>query len=245
MPITLQLQSATLLKRYKRFLADVTFENGETSTIHCANTGAMTGCAASQSTIWYSTSSNTKRKYPHSWEFTQTSDNHLICINTIRANQLAEQAILDDKIKELKNVQQLKREVKYGNENSKVDFWLVDENANETYVEVKSVTLLENQQGYFPDTVTTRGQKHLRELMEIAQQGKRAVLLFAVLHTGINSVSAAAHLDPTYSELLIQAAKAGVEVIAYKMACTDIRTEQAGKISEIALNSKIDVIING
>jgi len=245
MSLTLQLQSATLLKRYKRFLADVVMETGETTTIHCANTGAMTGCAEPNSTIWYSTSDNAKRKYPHSWEFTQTSTNHLICINTIRANQLAEQAIVNNKIKELKNVQQLKREVKYGNENSKVDFWLVDENAIETFVEVKSVTLLENQQGFFPDTVTTRGQKHLRELMEIAQQGKRAVLLFAVLHTGINSVTAAAHLDPKYSELLTQAFDAGVEVIAYKMECTNTKNEHGAKISEIALNTKIDVIING
>jgi len=245
MSITLTLQPAKLIKRYKRFLADVTFSDGVETTIHCANTGAMTGCAIPESTIWYSTSDNPKRKYAHSWEFTQTANNDLICINTIRANQLAEQAILNDKIRELRNPQQLKREVKYGNENSKIDFWLVDESGTETFVEVKSVTLLEGKQGFFPDTVTTRGQKHLRELTEIAQQGKRAVLLFAVLHTGINSVAAASHIDAKYAELLNQAEAAGVEVIAYKMACKNNQASAPLTLMEIALNSKIDVIING
>ena len=245
MTLTLTLQPATLLKRYKRFLADVILENGGETTIHCANTGAMTGCALPESTIWYSTSDNPKRKYPYSWEFTETASKNLICINTARANQLTEQAILTNKIKELENPQTLKREVKYGNENSKVDFWLIDEQGRETFVEVKSVTLLEQQQGFFPDAVTTRGQKHLRELTEIVQQGKRAVLLFAVLHTGINNVAAASHIDPTYSALLEQASQAGVEVLAYKMVCDTQQSHNQETSIEIALNTKIDVIING
>lgn len=213
--LTLDLKSAKLLKRYKRFLADIELTNQQQITIHCANTGAMTGCATAGDTIWYSTSTNAKRKYPHSWELTQTKDNHLICINTQRANQLVEQALLNNTIKELTNFSELKREVKYGDENSKIDFYLVDKNQQATYIEVKSVTLLTDKQGYFPDTVTSRGQKHLRELMQMKQQGQRAVLIFAVLHSGITSVKAAAHIDPSYAQLLHQAKAHGVEILAY------------------------------
>lgn len=236
----ISIKRATLIKRYKRFLADINLENGEQTTIHCANTGAMTGCAEPNNTIWYSSSDNPKRKYPHSWELTQTSSQQYICINTQRANQLAEEALNNQWLSQCCNFQQLKREVKYGDENSKVDFFFIDENSQQTYLEVKSVTLLENGQGYFPDTVTTRGQKHLRELIEQVEQGHRAVLLFAVLHSGINSVKAAQHLDAHYSELLAQAAKMGVEVIAYKASYTMMEN-----VVEIRLNQEIPVIISG
>jgi sugar fermentation stimulation protein A len=220
----LQLNSATLIKRYKRFLADVILSDGTITTIHVANTGAMTGCAEPEDTIWYSTSDNPKRKYPYSWELTQTSKNHFICVNTMRANQLAEDAIIDGTITELQGFDKLQREVKYGEENSKIDILLTKINSNnscskqesKTYVEVKSVTLLEDGQGYFPDTVTTRGQKHLRELMSIVKNGDRAVLLFTVLHSGINCFKPAKHIDKKYAELLKQAVSSGVEVLIYK-----------------------------
>ncbi|MEW6990375.1 DNA/RNA nuclease SfsA [Colwelliaceae bacterium 6441] len=211
-----KLKSATLIKRYKRFLADIILEDGTTTTIHCANTGAMTGCATPNDTIFYSTSDNKKRKYPLSWEFTHTQDNHWICVNTMRANQLVEEALNNQVIKELQNFTALKREVNYGNEKSKVDFFLLDDQQKETFVEVKSVTLLEDGQGYFPDAKTERGQKHLRELIEVVEQGKRAVLFFAVLHTGISSVKAAAHIDEKYAQLLRLAKQKGVEIIAYQ-----------------------------
>jgi len=210
------LNRATLIKRYKRFLADVTLSDGTTTTIHVANTGAMTGCATPNDKVYYSTSDNPKRKYPFSWEMTYTENKHWICVNTIRANQLIEEAINNGQIEELRNHKTLKREVKYGSENSKIDFLLTDGNNQQVYVEVKSVTLLEGEQGLFPDAVTTRGQKHLRELIEIVEQGHRAVLLFAVLHSGINSVKAAKHIDAKYAELLSLAKTKGVEVIAYQ-----------------------------
>ena len=212
----INVQKAILIKRYKRFLADVILEDGTTTTIHVANTGAMTGCAAPNDTVFYSVSENKKRKYPFSWELSQTSEKHWICVNTIRANQLVEEALNKQNINEVKNFTALKREVKYGDENSKVDFHLIDEQNNETFIEVKSVTLLENEQGYFPDAKTERGQKHLRELIEVVEQGKRAVLLFAVLHSGITSVKAATHIDEKYSNLLKLAKLKGVEVIAYQ-----------------------------
>lgn len=258
----LDLNSATLIKRYKRFLADITFtdtssNDNEVTTIHVANTGAMTGCADSGNTVFYSTSNNPKRKYPFSWEVSQNMAKHFICVNTLRANQLVEEALHNNVIKELSGFSSLEREVKYGSENSRIDFLLTygdlpdklnstHKNAT-TYIEVKSVTLLDDKlddelddelgdkfdnqqngctrndhvnndegQGYFPDAVSTRGQKHLRELIEMVQQGHRAVLLFAVLHSGINKVSVAKHIDKKYAELLIQAQATGVEILAYK-----------------------------
>ncbi|WP_118986500.1 DNA/RNA nuclease SfsA [Photorhabdus sp. CRCIA-P01] len=214
------LQSATLIRRYKRFLADVITPEGETLTIHCANTGAMTGCATPGDTIWYSTSDNPKRKYPNSWELTETQDGHWICVNTLRANDLVAEAIAQNAIPEFSEYKKISREVKYGEENSRIDLLLQAEQQVNCYIEVKSVTLLQENCGYFPDAVTTRGQKHLRELQHIAEQGQRAVLFFAVLHSGINQVAAAAHIDHNYSSLLEQAQNSGVEVICYQANMT-------------------------
>ncbi len=212
-----KLKSATLLKRYKRFLADIQLPNDEIRTIHCANTGAMTGCAEPGSKIWYSTSDNPKRKYPNSWELSSNVKGDIICINTVRANHLAIEAIESGVIFELLDYAQLKTEVKYGNENSRIDIYLSSDGRPNCYVEVKSVTLLgEEGQGFFPDAVTTRGQKHLRELTEMVNSGNRAVLLFTVLHSGIEKVSAAHHIDARYAQLLKQANEAGVEILCYK-----------------------------
>ena len=218
MKFTPPLKKATLIKRYKRFLADIILADGSETTIHVANTGAMTGCAEPNDSVWYSTSSNTKRKYPLSWELTQTQNNHFICVNTIKANNLVEEAINNHVIQELNGYAKLKREVKYGDENSRIDIHLSghDNDLPDAYVEVKSVTLLTDKQGYFPDAVTTRGQKHLRELIAIANSGQRAVLFFAVLHTGIDSVKVAQHIDPNYAALLKEAQQAGVEVLVYR-----------------------------
>lgn len=223
------LQSATLIKRYKRFLADVTLPNGEIKTMHCANTGAMTGCAEPGNQVWYSTSDNPKRKYPNSWELSVTPKGDTICINTAKANALVVEAIEQQKIPQLTGYNSLRTEVKYGSENSRIDILLEDpsaENPNHLnldqpcYIEVKSVTLLQDElgkgRGFFPDAVTTRGQKHLRELIEMVESGHRAVLFFAVLHSGIEKVSSAHHIDSNYSQLLKQAKEAGVEVLCYK-----------------------------
>ena len=210
------LQPAVLIQRYKRFLADVITPDGETLTLHCPNTGAMTGCATPGDTVWYSTSLNAKRKYPHTWEVTQTAAGAFICVNTLRANQLVKEAIELDAIPELRDYSGLKSEVKYGAEGSRIDFMLQAEDRPECYIEVKSVTLADKENGYFPDAVTLRGQKHLRELMSVVASGKRAVLLFAVLHSAIERFSPARHIDPKYAQLLNEAQKQGVEVLAYK-----------------------------
>ncbi|HCT2143367.1 DNA/RNA nuclease SfsA [Raoultella ornithinolytica] len=210
------LQSAILIKRYKRFLADVVTPDGRELTLHCPNTGAMTGCATPGDTVWYSTSDNPKRKYAHTWELTQTQRGAIICVNTLRANILAKEAILAGNIVELSGYNTLKSEVKYGEEKSRIDIMLQAEERQNCYIEVKSVTLAENDSGYFPDAVTERGQKHLRELMSVAAAGDRAVILFAVLHSAINRFSPAHHIDARYAQLLIEAQTKGVEILVYK-----------------------------
>ena len=214
------LQQATLIKRYKRFLADVTLPDGSVTTIHCANTGAMTGCAEPGNTVWYSTSDNPKRKYPCSWELAETAQGHTICVNTVQANRLVAEAINRDTVTELSGYSSLRTEVKYGKENSRIDILLQAEGKPDCYIEVKSVTLLEEDRGYFPDAVTTRGQKHLRELIDMAQSGNRAILFFAILHSGIENVSVAHHIDPDYFSLIQEAEKAGVEILCYKAVLT-------------------------
>lgn len=162
MLFTPPLRSAVLIKRYKRFLADVVTPDGRELTLHCPNTGAMTGCATPGDTVWYSTSDNLKRKYAHTWELTETQQGATICVNTLRANTLAKEAILAGNISELSGYNTLKSEVKYGEENSRIDIMLQAEERQNCYIEVKSVTLAEQESGYFPDAVTERGQKHLR-----------------------------------------------------------------------------------
>jgi len=212
----LSLQKATLLKRYKRFLADILLQNGSETTIHVANTGAMTGCAEPGDTVWYSTSDNPKRKYPYSWELTHTQKGDFICVNTLTANKVVQEALEAGLIPELNGFSKLQPEVKYGQENSRIDFKLEYEKQPDCFVEVKSVTLLGgNAQGLFPDAVTKRGQKHLKELITVHKQGQQAVLLFLVMHTGIEKVTAAQHIDPVYSQLLTQANAAGVTVLVY------------------------------
>ncbi|OOF24323.1 sugar fermentation stimulation protein SfsA [Salinivibrio proteolyticus] len=234
------LQSATLVRRYKRFLTDVTLANGDTLTMHCANTGAMTGCATPGDTVWYSTSDNAKRKYPHSWELNYTQQGHWICVNTARANTLVVEAIEAGRIPELAGYAQLQTEVRYGSENSRIDLLLRDDDKTDCYIEVKSVTLLEEDGwGAFPDAVSTRGQKHLRELISMVEQGHRAVLLFAVLHSGIEKVTGAPHIDADYNQLLNDAVAAGVEVICYQAELSPSELILVNSVPFVANTAKV------
>ncbi|MDP8033030.1 DNA/RNA nuclease SfsA [Pasteurella atlantica] len=211
------LKQGILIKRYKRFLADIMLPNGEQITIHCPNTGAMTGCATEGDRVWFSTSDNPKRKYAHTWELTETQQGDFICVNTQRANQLVNEALQHKWIEELAQYQHIQAEVKYGEEKSRIDF-LLDESC---FVEVKSTTLLtENGIGMFPDTQTLRGQKHLRELTIMAQQGYSAVIFFAILHSGIHTFEVAKQIDPKYAELFQQALEKGIQAVCYKAKFT-------------------------
>ncbi|AHG72302.1 Sugar fermentation stimulation protein [Mannheimia sp. USDA-ARS-USMARC-1261] len=230
------LSSGILLRRYKRFLADIQLPHGDQITIHCPNTGAMTGCANVGDTVWFSTSNNPKRKYAHTWELTQTQSGDFICVNTLRANQLVQEALENQWISELAEYQQILPEQKYGNENSRVDFLLKSDRLQDCFVEVKSTTLLmENGVGMFPDAKTERGQKHLRELANIAEQGLQAVIFFAILHTGIEKFEVAKQIDPKYAELLERAKKQNVKVLTYKV---DVIFENS-KPYGIRLNRKL------
>ena len=211
------LSCGILLRRYKRFLADVQLPTGEQITLHCPNTGAMTGCANQGDRVWFSTSDNPKRKYAHTWELTETHTGDFICVNTQRANQLVAEALENKWINELADYQHIFPEQKYGEENSRIDFLLKNDGMPDCYIEVKSTTLLTDSGiGMFPDAKTERGQKHLRELTQIAQQGQQAVIFFTILHTGINTFEVARQIDPKYAQLFEQAILGGVKPIIYK-----------------------------
>jgi sugar fermentation stimulation protein A len=215
------LQEGILLKRYKRFLADVETGDGSILTLHCPNTGSMLNCCEPGWRVWFSTSDNPKRKYPSTWELVQNDQGDLIGINPGRANRLVDEAFQAGIVEELRGYENRRREVSFGEENSRIDFLLAEGEANkhqDCYVEVKSVTLgLGRGKGVFPDAVTARGQKHLRELIEMKARGQRAVLLFCVQHSGIDEVAPADQIDADYGRLLRSAAAAGVELLAYKV----------------------------
>ena len=215
------LVHARLIKRYKRFLADVRLDNDEMITVHCPNTGSMKNCVEENAEIWLSDSNNPKRKYRYTWEYLRTSRGHHIGVNAGKANQLVQSAIRDDLVEPLAGYDTIRPEVKYGDENSRIDLLLQDSKRQDCYVEVKSVTLLEDPPssgiGYFPDAVSERGAKHLRELIKMSQSDARSVLFFCVQHTGIQEVRPADHIDREYGKLLREALDSGVEVLAYKV----------------------------
>ncbi|HAK52119.1 MAG TPA: DNA/RNA nuclease SfsA [Gammaproteobacteria bacterium] len=215
------LAKATLIRRYKRFLADVYLDDEQRITVHCPNTGSMKNCVEEGATVWLSRSENPKRKYQYTWEYMQTSRGHYIGINTNRANQLVKEGIESGVVTELRTYPDIKTEVKYGQENSRIDILLSGSGLPDCYVEVKSVTLLEEAatkgSGYFPDAISERGSKHLRELALVAQSGCRAVLIFCVQHSGIQRVFSADHIDKAYGDTLRMAIDSGVEVLAYKV----------------------------
>jgi len=225
------LTQAVLLKRYKRFLMDVRLSDGEVITIHCPNTGSMKNCVVEESSCWFSWSDNPRRKLPGTIEITTTHQGYLAGVNTARPNQLVREALQSGQIKELGGYHTLKSEVKYGEEKSRIDL-LLENDDQRCFVEVKNVTLeTENGVIAFPDAVTSRGTKHLRELMAAVGQGHRAVLFFCVQHSGAKKVTAAADIDPLYASTLRQAITAGVEVLAYGCMLSP---------TEISLNNRID-----
>jgi len=210
------LERARLLRRYKRFLADIELASGEQLTIHCPNTGAMFNCMVEGGQVWFSRSNDPKRKLPGTWEISETPQGRLACVNTGRANALVEEALRAGVISELTGFTGLKREVAYGEERSRVDFRLEFADGP-AYVEVKSVTLgfEDSAVAAFPDAVTQRGAKHLRELAALARQGVRAVQLYCVNLTGIEAVRPAEEIDAAYAAALRAAVADGVEVLAY------------------------------
>ncbi|MDA8734839.1 DNA/RNA nuclease SfsA [Porticoccaceae bacterium] len=217
MKIAPPLFPATFEKRYKRFFADVRTPSGELLTLHCPNTGSMKNCLVEGSPCWYSLSDNPKRKLPGTLEIVTSSQGNLAGVNTSRPNYLVREVIEADLVPELQGYSQIRTEVRYGEEKSRIDLLLEDRSLGQCYVEVKNVTLdMGDGLATFPDAVTSRGTKHLRELMAMVAAGHRAVLFFCVQLTGIQRMEVAAEIDPGYAATLSEAVAAGVEVIAWR-----------------------------
>ena len=210
------LEEGRLLRRYKRFLADIETAGGEQLTIHCPNTGSMLNCMSEGCRVWFSRSQDPRRKLPGTWELGETPHGRLACINTARANALVEEALRGGVITELTGFTGLRREVRFGEENSRADFRL-EFTSGPAWIEVKSVTLgfADSTVAAFPDARTERGARHLRELAAQARAGVRAVQLYCVNLSGIEAVRAAQEIDPAYAAGLREAREAGVEVLAY------------------------------
>ncbi len=217
MKIAPPLFPATFEKRYKRFFADVRTPSGELLTLHCPNTGSMKNCLVEGSPCWYSLSDNPKRKLPGTLEIVTSSQGNLAGVNTSRPNYLVREVIEADLVPELQGYSQIRTEVRYGEEKSRIDLLLEDRSLGQCYVEVKNVTLdMGDGLATFPDAVTSRGTKHLRELMAMVTAGHRAVLFFCVQLTGVQRMEVAAEIDPGYAATLSEAVAAGVEVIAWR-----------------------------
>lgn len=224
------LLRGTLVRRYKRFLADVVLETGETVTAHCANSGSMLSVDAPGSEVWLSPARNPDRKLKYTWELIRVGET-LVGINTSHPNAIVAEAVTADAIPELSGYTSARREVKYGR-NSRIDLLLEASGRPKCFVEVKNVTLKrESEPDYpveFPDAVTARGTKHLLELSERVREGDRAVMMYLVQREDAVRFALADDIDPAYAEAFERATAAGVEALCYRCRVTsrDIRIAQ-------------------
>jgi sugar fermentation stimulation protein A len=227
---------ATLIKRYKRFLADVRFDDGTETTAHVANSGAMLGTAEPGMEVWLSPASNPDRKLKWNWELV-TVDGHLVGVNTAPPNGIVAEAVAAGRIAELAGYPSVRREVKYG-ANSRIDLLLEAPGRAKCWVEVKNVHLKRGQWAEFPDAVTVRGTKHLAELTERVKAGERAVMVYLVQREDCIGFRPAADIDPTYAKALAQATRDGVEAICYtcRLSTTGI---ELGDPLRMDLNGRI------
>ncbi len=213
------LVRGTLVQRYKRFMADVVLDTGETITAHCANSGAMAGLKAPGSIVWLSPAANPDRKLRYSWELIE-ADGDLVGINTAWPNHIVAEAIKAGAIEALSGYATLRQEVKYG-KNSRIDILLEDPERPPCYVEVKNVHLRrDGTLAEFPDAVTERGAKHLVELGDMVEAGHRAVMLYLVQRMDCDRFAIAADVDPAYDRGLRVARERGVEVLCYACRLT-------------------------
>lgn len=227
MKFTTPLIQGHLIKRYKRFLADIELMDGELITAHCPNTGTMLSCSTPGSAVALSVSDNPKRKYPHTLEMVRENSTW-IGVNTARTNGLVAEAILDGRIPEFNRVQTVKKEVKTS-DHTRLDLHLFSP-GKETYLEVKNCSLAEGGCAMFPDAVTTRGTKHLTELIRLRDEGKRSCIFFLVQRMDADRFSPASHIDAVYAKTLREAKDKGVMVLAYQARVTPEAIEVAGSL---------------
>jgi len=213
------LLRGTLVKRYKRFMADVVLESGDTVTAHCANTGAMLGVQNPGSEVWLSPARNPDRKLKFTWEMIRIGEG-LVGINTAHPNKIVAEAIEAGKIPELSGYEDLRREVKYGT-NSRIDILLSEDGKPDCYVEIKNVHLMRDTGvAEFPDSVSTRAAKHQGELANMVEQGARSVTVYLCQREDCDSFRLAADIDPDYARAVKDAKQRGVEAICYACALT-------------------------
>lgn len=207
------LLKGRLIKRYKRFLADVDIGDDTVVTAHCANTGSMIGVAEPESEVWLSPARNPERKLKYTWEMIRVGDG-LVGINTAHPNRIVEEAVQAGKIAELAGYSEVRREVKYG-KNSRIDVLLRDDKRPDCYVEVKNVHLRRQTVAEFPDAVTARGAKHLREMADMVAGGSRAVMMYLVQREDCDGFAVARDIDAAYVAALEEALNQGVEAVCY------------------------------
>ncbi len=229
---------ARLIHRYKRFLADVTLEDGQTVTAHCANPGSMLGLKDPGLRVWLEPNDDPKRKLRYSWKLAELPDGHLVGVDTGLANTIVGAALRTDRIPELSGFASVRSEVKYGTR-SRVDFVLSSPGHRDTYVEVKSATL-SRQDGLaeFPDSVTARGTKHLRELSNMVTVGHRAVMFYLVQRSDADRFDLARDLDPLYAAGFRDAHAAGVECLCYR---ADISTRGISVGARLPIDALRDI----
>lgn len=210
-----RLIEGRLVQRYKRFLADVKLPSGEIVVAHCANSGSMLSVKEPGSRVWLSPTADPNRKLRYTWELIEVG-NGLVGINTGLPNCIVAEAIVDGTIKELAGYPVLRREQKYG-KNSRIDILLEAPDRPACYVEVKNVTLKRGPDDLaeFPDAVTARGAKHLREMTDVVAAGGRAMMVYLVQRTDCRRFSVASDIDPAYAAGLTAALAAGVEAVCY------------------------------
>ncbi|MGI9378133.1 MAG: DNA/RNA nuclease SfsA [Methyloligellaceae bacterium] len=223
MKFAADLIEGRLVKRYKRFLADIELSDGSLVTAHCANPGSMLGFKEPGMKVWLSESQNPKRKLKYSWELAEVdlgSGPTLVGINTSHPNTLVAEALDQGQFKELKTYPTFRREVKYG-QSSRVDFLLTRDKKPDCYLEIKNVHLMrEDGLAEFPDSVTKRGARHLQELSAMVREGHRAVLLYLIQRGDARKFKLARDIDPEYGAAYDAAIKSGVEFLCYKCDVT-------------------------
>jgi len=208
-----ELLPGILVKRYKRFLADIVLDTGETVVAHCPNSGRMTGCSQPGRPVYVSRQTAPKRKLKFTWEIIDMPDS-LVGINTQVPNRLVYQAAAAGTVPELQGYARVKREVSAG-DHTRFDLMLSGEAMKPCYVEIKNTTLVENRIAYFPDAVTARGKNHLVELRKLVRAGCRCVMFYLVQRMDAHGFKPAGHIDPAYALELQTAVKNGVEIIVY------------------------------